>query len=113
MLRAFPLLPVVVPVVVPIVRTAVIGVRSRSVVVGGAVIITVTRPVVIRVRRGNGARGQRAGGQAKRQTRTYPASLRRSRHAKLVAPTAATVAKTANVFFMRMSSFLPINATTC
>jgi hypothetical protein len=33
--------------------------------------------------------------------------------AKLVALTAATVAKTANVFFMRMSSFLPINATTC
>ena len=34
--------------------------------------------------------------------------------AKLVAPTAATVAKTANVFFMRMSSSiaLPINATT-
>src|SRR5690348_2112365 len=65
------MMPVVVPIVVVpiIIRTAVVGVGSRTVVVGRRRAVVVTRSIVIGIACRDRARGQCAGGETECQAR--------------------------------------------
>ena len=70
------------PVAVPIVRPAVIGVRSGSVIgrpVVARTVIAIARPIIVR-RRQRSARGEGAGGETERQARTKAPRLCRRGH---------------------------------